>query len=281
MTTIQNQLRQSLSSERPARKFDVHFGIGVGASTFKGDGINDNFITHGDDMLNLAAKVVPTFKVSDKVSVFAAYTFISHSLQSMSYDMSQSVDKTMFNGRLMNASVGISVTLRSSRPRPVISVTPVDTTAKLVVIEPTPEPVIEPTPEPVIEPTPEPVVEPTPEPAVPVRSARNPIEDYPSNTSEVPESQKQILKDLAFELKSNKFLTLVISGHTDNTGSPEYNLILSRKRAASVKAYLISQGVSADRVKIEYYGVTRPIASNQTVEGRKKNRRVELEVVKN
>ena len=291
MTSVQNQLRQSLSSERPAKKFDVQFGLGVGASTFRGDASNDYFITKGDDMLNLAAKVVPTYQVSDKVSVFAAYTFVSHSLQSMSYDMSQSVDKTMFNGRLMNASVGLSYTLKSTKPRDVIAVTPVDTISKLVVvvptpepepvIEPTPEPVIEPTPEPVVEPTPEPVVEPTPEPALPVRSARNPIEDYPSNTSEVPESQKQILKDLAFELKSNKFLTLVISGHTDNTGSPEYNLTLSRKRAANVKAYLISQGVSADRVKIEYYGVTRPIASNQTVEGRKMNRRVELEIVKN
>jgi OOP family OmpA-OmpF porin len=205
----------------------------------------------------------------------------------MSYDMSQSIDKTMFNGRLMNASVGVSYTLKSTKPRALIAVTPVDTIAKLVVVKPTPEPepVVEPTPEPVVEPvvepTPDPVVEPTPEPVVPSRASRNPISDYPSNTSEVPESQKQILKDLAFELKSNKFLTLVISGHTDITGSPEYNLTLSRKRAANVKAYLISQGVSADRVKIEYYGVTRPIASNQTVEGRKKNRRVEIEVVKN
>ena len=283
MTSVQNQLRQSLSSERPAKKFDLQFGIGVGASTFKGVSSSDYFITRGDDMLNLAAKVVPTFKVSDKVSVFAAYTFVSHSLQSMSYDMSQSVEKTMFNGRLMNASVGVSYTLKSTKPRALIAVTPVDTIAKLLVAEPTPEPepVIEPTPEPVIEPTPEPVVEPTIEPAIPVSSARNPIDDYPSNTSEVPESQRQILKDLAFEMKYNKFLTLVVSGHTDNTGSPEYNLILSRKRAANVKAYLISQGVSADRVKIEYYGITRPVASNQTVEGRKMNRRVELDIVKN
>jgi OOP family OmpA-OmpF porin len=283
MTSVQNQLRQSLSSERPARKFDVQFGLGVGASTFKGDIISDNFITKGDDMLNLAAKVVPTYQVSEKVSVFAAYTFVSHSLQSMSYDMSQSIDKTMFNGRLMNASVGVSYTLKSTKPRGVIAVTPVDTIAKIVVVKPMPEPepAVEPTPEPVVEPTPDPVVEPTPEPVVPSRASRNPISDYPSNTSEVPESQKQILKDLAFELKSNKFLTLVISGHTDITGSPEYNLTLSRKRAANVKAYLISQGVSADRVKIEHYGVTRPIASNQTVEGRKKNRRVEIEVVKN
>lgn len=289
MTTVQNQLRQSLSSERPARKFDVQFGLGLGASTFKGDAHSDNFITKGDDMLNLAAKVVPTYKVSDKVSVFAAYTFVSHSLQSLSYDMSQSVDKTMFNGRLMNASVGVAVTLRSSRPRPVIAVTPVDTTQKLVVTEPTPEPVIEPTPEPVVEPTPEPVVQPTPEPVVqptpaptaPTRSLVNTISDYPINTSEVPESQKQMLQDLAFQLKQNKFITLVLSGHTDVTGSPDFNMVLSRKRAASVKAYLISQGVPAGRIKIEYYGSSKPIASNETVDGRRKNRRVDLEFIKN
>jgi OOP family OmpA-OmpF porin len=285
MTSVQNQLRQSISSERPARKFDVQFGVGVGASTFKGDDIADNFITKGDDMINMAAKVVPTYRVSEKVSVFAAYTFISHSLQSLTYDTYQNVDKTMFNGHLMNASVGVSVILKSSKPRAVIAVTPVDTTETLVVIqpvvEPTPEPVVEPTPEPVVEPTPEPVVEPTPEPEVPSRTSRNPISDYPSNTSEVPESQKQMLKDLAFELKSNKFLTLVVSGHTDNTGTPEYNLTLSRKRAANVKAYLITQGVPAERIRVEYYGITRPIAPNNTVDGRKKNRRVDLEIIKN
>jgi outer membrane protein OmpA-like peptidoglycan-associated protein len=90
-----------------------------------------------------------------------------------------------------------------------------------------------------------------------------------------------MLKDLAFELKNNKFLTLIVSGHTDNSGSPEYNLTLSRKRAASVKAFLISQGVSPERVKIEYYGITRPVASNDTTEGRNKNRRVDIEIVKN
>jgi OOP family OmpA-OmpF porin len=304
MTSVQNQLRQLLSSERPARKFDVQFGLGIGASTFKGDSQSDNFITKGDDMLNMAVKVIPTYKVSDKVSVFAAYTFVSHSLQSKSYDLSQSVEKTAFNGRLMNASVGVSVTLKSTKPRAVIAVTPVDTTEKIVVIEPviepTPDPVVEPTPDPIVEPTPDPIVEPTPdpiveptpvpvveptpqptEPAVPTRSLVSSLNDYPVNTSEVPESQKQALKDLAFQMKENKFLTLVVSGHTDITGSPEFNQVLSRKRAANVKAYLIAQGVPADRVKIEYFGMTKPIASNDTVEGRKKNRRVDIEIVKN
>ncbi len=287
MTSVQNQLRQSLSSERPAKKFDVQFGLGVGASTVKGEARSDNFITKGDDMLNIAAKVVPTYQVSEKVSVFAAYTFVSHSLQSMSYDMSQGVNKTMFNGRLMNASVGVSYTLKSSKPRAVLAVTPVDTISKLVVVEPTPEPVVEPTPEPVVEPTPEPVVvptpvvEPTPTPELPTKVSRDPVSDYPSNSAEVPESQKQILKDLALELKDNKFLSVVVSGHTDITGSPEYNMALSRKRAANVKAYLISQGISGEKVKIEYYGITRPVASNETAEGRKKNRRVDIEFVKN
>lgn len=289
MTTVQNQLRKSVSSERPAHKFDVQFGLGVGASTFKGDEFNDYFITKGDDMLNMAVKVVPTFIISEKVSVFAAYTFVSHSLQSISYDLSQDVDKEVFNGRLMNASVGISVVLKRSKPRGLIAVTPVDTTNHVVVVEPTPEPVIEPTPEPVVEPTPEPVVEPTPEPVVepspqvtaPTRTFVNSIGDYPVNTVDISESQKQILKDLAFKLKENKFLTLVVSGHTDITGSPEYNKTLSRKRAASVKAYLISQGVPAERIKIEYYGITKPVASNGTVEGRAKNRRVDLEIIKN
>jgi outer membrane protein OmpA-like peptidoglycan-associated protein len=291
MTSVQNQLRQSISSDRPARKFDVQFGLGVGASTFKGDGHVDNFITHGDDMLNLAAKVVPTYKVSEKVSVFAAYTFVSHSLQSMSYDMGQNVNKSMFNGHLMNASVGVSVVLKSTKPRAVIAVTPVDTIGKLVVVEPvqdsvkTPDPIVEPTPtptpDPVVEPTPNPTVDPTPAPSAGTRSFVTSLTDYPVNTSEVPESQKQELKDLAFQLKQNKFLTLVLSGHTDITGSPEFNLVLSRKRAANVKAYLISQGVPAERVKIEYYGSTKPIASNETVDGRKKNRRVDIELVKN
>lgn len=285
MTSVQNQLRQSLSSERPAKKFDVQFGLGVGASTVKGEASSDNFITKGDDMLNIAAKVVPTYQVSEKVSVFAAYTFVSHSLQSMSYDMSQGVNKTMFNGRLMNASVGVSYTLKSSKPRAVIAVTPVDTIAEIVVAEPTLEPVIEPTPDPVVisDPVviPDPVVTPEPAPEVEfeTRTYDNTISDYPVNFSDLPTSQKLILNELADKLKSNERLSLVLSGHADKTGAEGYNLFLSRKRAANVKSYLISQGVSPARVKIEYYGSSKPIASNDTIEGRKKNRRVDIDIV--
>jgi len=81
-------------------------------------------------------------------------------------------------------------------------------------------------------------------------------------------------------MKENKFLSIQLTGHTDNIGSAEYNLVLSRKRAALVKEYLMSQGVSSDRIRIDYKGIANPIESNSTTEGRSKNRRVDIEIIK-
>lgn len=284
MTSIQRQLNKSINSTHVPNRFDVQFGVGAGASSVKADGQNDYFISKGDDMLNLAAKVVPTYQLSEKVSLFAAYTFISHSLQSKSFDMNQSVQKTMFNGHLMNASVGVSIILKSSKPRPLVEVTPiVDTTTVLVVSQP--DPIIEAPVDTVKTVEPDPIVVVTPEPEIiqtpadPTRTLINTISDYPINLAEVPTAQKQGLKDLASQLEANPALTLVISGHADISGSEGYNLSLSRKRAANVKAYIISQGIPANRIKIEYYGSSKPVASNETIEGRMKNRRVDIELV--
>ncbi|MBD0724588.1 flagellar motor protein MotB [Flavobacterium sp. L1I52] len=71
-----------------------------------------------------------------------------------------------------------------------------------------------------------------------------------------------------------------LEGHTDSTGNAAKNLQLSKDRAAAVKDYLIAKGISADRLSSEGYGITKPIASNKTVEGRAQNRRVEIIVVK-
>lgn len=283
MTSIQNQLCKSEESTRVPNKFDVQFGVGVGASSFKNRTSNDYFISKGDDMLNLAVKVVPTYKISEKVSVFAAYTFVSHSLQSAKYDMNESVTKTMFNGHLMNFSAGISVVLKSTRPRLLVDITPVDTTSKVVFVQP--NPIVDTIPDtlnvvnPVV--TPDPIVtpEPTPVVAVPTRTHEGTISDYPVNMSDLPVSQKELLKSIAERLNSSDQLTLILSGHADKTGSEGYNLSLSRKRAANIKAYLIGQGVSPEKIKIEYYGSSRPIASNETVEGRNKNRRVDIDIV--
>ena len=68
----------------------------------------------------------------------------------------------------------------------------------------------------------------------------------------------------------------LVEGHTDNKGSQNYNLPLSERRAASVKAYLESKGVPAARMKSVGYGLSLPITTNDTDEGRARNRRVEL-----
>ncbi|HLA36382.1 MAG TPA: OmpA family protein [Rhodocyclaceae bacterium] len=67
-----------------------------------------------------------------------------------------------------------------------------------------------------------------------------------------------------------------VQGHTDNAGGDNYNLKLSQARARSVMALLTAQGVSATRLSSVGYGKTQPIASNETAEGRARNRRVEL-----
>ena len=72
-----------------------------------------------------------------------------------------------------------------------------------------------------------------------------------------------------------------VQAHTDYKGSGEANLKLSEQRALSVKNYLVSQGVSEKRLIAKGYGESQPIADNKTEEGRAKNRRVELKVIKN
>lgn len=78
------------------------------------------------------------------------------------------------------------------------------------------------------------------------------------------------------ELLIQKDFSLKLAGHTDNTGSMALNLRLSKDRAESIKAYLVSQGVNASRIEATGYGPNQPIASNKTAEGRQKNRRVEF-----
>ena len=72
-----------------------------------------------------------------------------------------------------------------------------------------------------------------------------------------------------------------IFGYTDSSGKPEYNLTLSQNRAASVKTYLTSKGLVPDRLKTTGLGIADPIASNETVEGKSQNRRVEFAITAN
>lgn len=74
---------------------------------------------------------------------------------------------------------------------------------------------------------------------------------------------------------------IVVKGHTDNVGPEEVNLKLSKERAEKVTQYLKDRGVPASRLTTKYYGMSRPIASNDTEEGRAMNRRVEFEIRNN
>jgi outer membrane protein OmpA-like peptidoglycan-associated protein len=71
-------------------------------------------------------------------------------------------------------------------------------------------------------------------------------------------------------------MAIVVEGHTDNVGSEDYNLKLSERRAKAVSDFLVSQGVDGTRMDTKGYGMSQPIASNATPEGRQKNRRVDL-----
>lgn len=76
--------------------------------------------------------------------------------------------------------------------------------------------------------------------------------------------------------------TIRIDGHTDSAGSTEHNLVLSRNRAQAVRDHLVSKaGLDGARMQTHGYGESRPIASNDTEEGRERNRRVEIIVIPN
>lgn len=86
------------------------------------------------------------------------------------------------------------------------------------------------------------------------------------------------LNALADLLKKKANYGLRIEGHTDNVGKDESNLILSQKRATAVKNYLVKRGVDGSKLDAFGYGASKPIADNDTPEGRQKNRRVEMKI---
>lgn len=86
------------------------------------------------------------------------------------------------------------------------------------------------------------------------------------------------LDQLAKELKAKPALNIEISGHTDNVGNEATNKLLSKNRADAVKAYLVEKGIAETRLTTVGHGSAKPIASNDTEEGRKQNRRVEFVV---
>jgi outer membrane protein OmpA-like peptidoglycan-associated protein len=90
-----------------------------------------------------------------------------------------------------------------------------------------------------------------------------------------------LLDEVAKMLKDNPQVELIsVEGHTDSTGSPDFNRKLSQQRAESVAKYLSTKGVKAARMEPKGFGPDRPIADNNTDPGRDANRRVEFNILK-
>ena len=149
-----------------------------------------------------------------------------------------------------------------------------DLVPKKPMMKPEPKPMMKPE----MKPAPAPAPKPAPKPVVEkVTMAADTHFDF--DKSALKPDGKARLDDLVGKLKAVNLEVIIAIGHTDSIGTKAYNQKLSVRRANSVKAYLVSKGIEANRIYTEGKGETQPIADNRTREGRAKNRRVEIEVV--
>lgn len=103
---------------------------------------------------------------------------------------------------------------------------------------------------------------------------------FATGRASIESSSDSLLDAVASTLRFRSDIRLVVvEGHTDNVGAPERNQALSEERAAAVRTALVERGVAPDRLVVEAYGESRPIASNDTREGREMNRRVVFRIV--
>ena len=96
---------------------------------------------------------------------------------------------------------------------------------------------------------------------------------------ELSQEYDTMLIEMASFIKTNNAFQIFVDGHTDDSGKLSYNSKLSKRRALAVKRFLIKQGVKPTDFVVAYYGPEKPVATNDTREGRKLNRRVEIRLV--
>ncbi len=99
--------------------------------------------------------------------------------------------------------------------------------------------------------------------------------------SDLRPASKENLTELARILNKYPDTDILIEGHTDSDGSEAHNMDLSERRSRSVAGYLVEYSVTAARMTITWYGETQPVASNETLEGKQQNRRVEVAIMAN
>ena len=114
--------------------------------------------------------------------------------------------------------------------------------------------------------------------AVPVSKTIQQTVYYAKNIFSVGPATKAELRKLVSFLEANPNASISISGHADGSGSESVNKVLALKRANSVKEYIESKGILSSRIKVSSFGSSQPVATNNTEDGRAKNRRVEIVV---
>ena len=102
--------------------------------------------------------------------------------------------------------------------------------------------------------------------------------NFQSNSDQLVPGTQSVLNDAAATLKKNPGIKVEVAGHTDSDGAAAYNESLSARRAATVRDYLIRQGVAADRMTARGYGESQPMETNDTAAGKAANRRVVLRI---
>ncbi|MDX1653517.1 MAG: DUF5723 family protein, partial [Brumimicrobium sp.] len=103
--------------------------------------------------------------------------------------------------------------------------------------------------------------------------------EFETARAKIKEESYESLNNLAEVLQKRPEWQLQIAGHTDNVGDAQNNLILSKKRAEAVKAFMMERGIDESRLHVLYFGETQPIETNDTPEGRQANRRVEMTLI--
>lgn len=104
---------------------------------------------------------------------------------------------------------------------------------------------------------------------------------FDTSKANIKSSSYGILDEIAAALVADPQLKITVEGHADSTGEQAFNLDLSQRRAEAVVDYLVGKGVAPSRLSAKGYGEDRPVADNETREGRAKNRRVQLTRIKN
>ena len=101
---------------------------------------------------------------------------------------------------------------------------------------------------------------------------------FETGSSVIKQSSFQSLNGLVNVMAAHEELKLSLEGHTDNVGDDDANMQLSKDRAAAVKQYLVNAGIKSKRITSEGFGETKPVDTNNTPQGRKNNRRVEMNI---